>query len=133
LLGQAVIVQVRASDYAAAAVCGVLGLSLAADIHYAASRDRAGENALLQATGWTDRNLTALAGLETALTAVAGAIAGTVVPLAAIRVATGSLPAGAAGATAAIGAAAIILTLMASVWPVRRLNRNSPARHLAED
>ena len=74
LLGQAIIVQVHAADYAAAATCAVLGLALAADIHYTATRDRAGEHALLRATGWTDADLTRLGAAETAITAIAGAI-----------------------------------------------------------
>jgi putative ABC transport system permease protein len=76
LLGQAIIVQVHAADYAAAATCAVLGLALAADIHYTATRDRAGEHALLRAIGWTDANLTRLAAAETAITAIAGATTG---------------------------------------------------------
>ena len=40
LLGQAIVVQVHSADYATAAVCAVLGLALAADISYTATRDR---------------------------------------------------------------------------------------------
>ena len=132
LLGQAIIVQVHAADYAAAATCAVLGLALAADIHYTATRDRAGEHALLRATGWTDADLTRLGADETAITAIAGAIAGCALPVLGVWLAVGVAPVGAIGAAVGIGAAGVALTMLASLAPARRLMRTPPARHLAE-
>jgi putative ABC transport system permease protein len=132
LLGQAIIVQVHAADYAAAATCAVLGLALAADIHYTATRDRAGEHALLQATGWTDADLTRLGAAETTITAFAGAITGCVLPVLGVWLATGAAPAGAIAAAAGIGAVGVALTMLASLAPARQLMRTPPARHLAE-
>jgi putative ABC transport system permease protein len=132
LLGQAIIVQVHAADYAAAATCAVLGLALAADIHYTATRDRAGEHALLRATGWTDADLTRLAAAETAITAIAGAVIGCALPVLGVWLALGSAPAGAVAAAVGIGAVAVALTMLASLAPARRLMRTPPARHLAE-
>jgi hypothetical protein len=132
LLGQAIIVQVHAADYAAAATCAVLGLALAADIAYTATRDRAGEHALLCATGWTDGDLTRLGAAETAITALAGAIAGSALPVVAVWLATGTAPAGAIAAAAGIGAVGAALTMAASLAPARQLMRTPPARHLAE-
>jgi ABC-type antimicrobial peptide transport system permease subunit len=131
-LGQAIIVQVHPADYLAAGICAVLGLALAGDIAYTATRDRAGEHALLRATGWTPADLTRLAGLETALTATAGAAVGTIVPVAAVWAATGAAPAAAIGAAAAIGVGAVVATMAAALLPARRLMRTAPARHLAE-
>jgi ABC-type lipoprotein release transport system permease subunit len=132
LLGQAIIVQVHAADYLAAGICAVLGLALAGDIAYTATRDRAGEHALLRATGWTDADLTRLAGLETALTATAGAVTGTVLPVAAVWAATGTAPAAAITAAAVIAVTGILATMLAALLPARRLMRTAPARHLAE-
>jgi predicted lysophospholipase L1 biosynthesis ABC-type transport system permease subunit len=132
LLGQAIIVQVHAADYAAAATCAVLGLALAADIHYTATRDRAGEHALLRATGWTDADLTRLGAAETAITAIAGAVIGCALPVLGVWLALGAAPAGAVAAAFGIGAVAVALTMLASLAPARRLMRTPPARHLAE-
>src|SRR5580692_11604997 len=132
LLGQAIIVQVHAADDAAAAVCAVLGLALAGDIYYTATRDRAGEHALLQATGWTNSDLTRLGAAETAITAVAGAVTGCALPVLGVWLATGAAPAGAIAAAAGIGAVAVALTMLASLAPARQLMRTPPARHLAE-
>ena len=93
LLGQAIIVQVHAADYAAAGTCAVLGLALAGDIYYTATRDRAGEHALLRATGWTNGDLTRLGAAETAITAVAGAVTGCALPVLGVWLATGAAPA----------------------------------------
>jgi hypothetical protein len=132
LLGQAIIVQVHAADYAAAGTCAVLGLALAGDIYYTATRDRAGEHALLRATGWTNSDLTRLGAAETAITAVAGAVTGCAVPVLGVWLATGTAPAGAIAAAAGIGAVAVALTMLASLAPARQLMRTPPARHLAE-
>jgi hypothetical protein len=132
LLGQAIIVQVHAADYAAAGTCAVLGLALAGDIYYTATRDRAGEHALLRATGWTDTDLTRLGAAETAITAFAGAVAGCALPVLGVWLATGTAPVGAIAAAAGIGAAGAALTMLASLAPARRLMRTAPARHLAE-
>jgi putative ABC transport system permease protein len=132
LLGQAIIVQVHAADYAAAGTCAVLGLALAGDIYYTATRDRAGEHALLRATGWTNGDLTRLGAAETAITAGAGAVTGCALPVLGVWLATGAAPAGAIAAAAGIGAVAIALTMLASLAPARRIMRTPPARHLAE-
>ena len=124
--------QVHAADYAAAGTCAVLGLALAGDIYYTATRDRAGENALLQATGWTNSDLTRLGAAETAITAVAGAVTGCALPVLGVWLATGTAPAAAVAAAAGIGAAAVALTMLASLAPARQLMRTPPARHLAE-
>jgi ABC-type antimicrobial peptide transport system permease subunit len=125
-------VQVHAADYAAAAVCAVLGLALAADINYTATRDRAGEHALLRASGWTHADLTRLGAAETAITATAGAVVGCALPVLGIWLATGAAPAGAIAAAAGIGAVAVVLTMLAALAPARQLMRTPPARHLAE-
>jgi putative ABC transport system permease protein len=132
LLGQAIIVQVHAADYVAAGACAVLGLALAGDIYYTATRDRAAEHALLQAIGWTPGDLTRLSAAETAITAVAGALAGTSLPVLGIWVVTGALPAGAVAAAAGIAAGGVVCTMCASLGPSRRVLRTAPARHLAE-
>jgi len=132
LLGQAIIVQVHAADYLAAGICAVLGLALAGDIAYTATRDRAGEHALLRATGWTPADLTRLAGLETALTATAGAVTGAVLPVIGVWAATGAAPAAAITAAAVIAIGAVLATMLTALLPARRLMRTAPARHLAE-
>jgi putative ABC transport system permease protein len=132
LLGQAIIVQVHAADYAAAGTCAVLGLALAGDIYYTATLDRAGEHALLRATGWTDADLTRLGAAETVITAVVGAVAGCALPVLGVWLATGIAPAAAIAAAAGIAAAAVALTMLAALAPARALMRTEPARHLAQ-
>ena len=132
LLGQAIIVQVHAADYAAAGTCAVLGLALAGDIYYTATRDRAGEHALLRATGWTNSDLTRLGAAETAITAVAGAVTGSALPVLGVWLAAGRASALAIAAAAGIGAVAVALTMLASLAPARHLMRTPPARHLTE-
>ncbi|MDT5025623.1 MAG: putative transport system permease protein, partial [Micromonosporaceae bacterium] len=57
LLGDAVSVQVRTTDYVAAAIAVLLGAFTVADVLYINIRERSGEYALLHATGWEDSAL----------------------------------------------------------------------------
>jgi ABC-type antimicrobial peptide transport system permease subunit len=106
--------------------------ALAGDIFYTATRDRAGEYALLRATGWTGTDLTRLGAAETAIIALAGAVIGCALPVLGVQLGTGIVPGGAIAAAAGIGAAGVALTMLASLAPARRLMRTAPARHLAE-
>ncbi len=87
---------------------------------------------MLQATGWTNSDLTRLGAAETAITAVAGAVTGCALPVLGVWLATGTAPAAAVAAAAGIGAVAVALTMLASLAPARQLMRTPPARHLAE-
>ncbi|MFC4035037.1 FtsX-like permease family protein [Streptomyces polygonati] len=133
LLGDAVTVQVRGSDYAAAAIAGLLGAATIADVLYTNIRDRAAEYALLRATGWPDRSLTRLVLTEAALTAAAGAVLGAGLALAGDAVFTGRLTA-TLGWTAALAViAATLVSVGCAALPARALRRDSTAQILAEE
>ena len=82
--------------------------------------------------GGRTRDLTRLGAAETAITAVAGAVAGCALPVLGVWLATGVAAASAIAAAAGIGAVAVALVMVASLAPARRLMRTPPARHLAE-
>jgi ABC-type lipoprotein release transport system permease subunit len=78
LLGQAVTVRVRGVDYAAVIVMLGLGAFGVADVLYLNVRERAGELATLQATGWSRRQVGRMITAEGVLLGVAGSVLGAV-------------------------------------------------------
>ncbi|CAG6391726.1 hypothetical protein NMG29_18415 [Streptomyces cocklensis] len=132
LLGDAVSVQVRGSDYAAAVIAALLGAATVADVLYLNIRDRAAEYALLSATGWPDRAVTRLVLTEAAVMAVAGAVAGAAVGLSAYAVFAGHISRAAVLPTLATVAGAITTTLLSAALPTRALRHLPLTRHLAE-
>lgn len=133
VLGDAVTVQVRGPDYAAAAVMIVLGLLAVADVLYLGVQERAAEYALLSATGWTDGALARLVSVEGALIGAGGAAAGALLG-GAIAVATaGRLPAAVALAAAVAVVGGTLLAGLVGLLPARRLRRETPVRTLAAE
>jgi hypothetical protein len=78
LLGQAVTVRVRGVDYAAVIVMLGLGAFGVSDVLYLNVRERAGELATLQATGWSRRQVGRVITAEGAMLGVAGSLLGAV-------------------------------------------------------
>ncbi|GAA4257200.1 hypothetical protein GCM10022255_073110 [Dactylosporangium darangshiense] len=133
LLGDAITVQVRGTDYVAAAITMLLGAATVADVLYVNIRERSAEFALLGAVGWGGSRLVRLAGYEAAILGLAGGLLGAGAGLGIAAAIGGNLPpvgyvvaAAAAGGGVAVAAAAAIL-------PVRLLRRLPTTRLLAEE
>jgi predicted lysophospholipase L1 biosynthesis ABC-type transport system permease subunit len=133
VLGDAITLQVQKADYIAAALTTLLGVATVADVLYVNIRERSAEFALLGAVGWTDGMLTRLAGYETVVLGALGSVTGAGLALATAAGFSGALPSVAylvAGVTIPCG---IMLTVAASVFPVRALRSLSTAQLLAEE
>jgi ABC-type antimicrobial peptide transport system permease subunit len=131
-LGNLVSVQVRSVDLIAAVLALLLGAFSVADVLAVNLRDRAGELAVLAATGWRPATLFRLAFTEGMVVGVVGAVAGAVVGLGLAAVLTGSAV---AVVPAAILAAVIGLVLVGAVLtvPAWQASQTPPAAALAED
>jgi predicted lysophospholipase L1 biosynthesis ABC-type transport system permease subunit len=133
LLGDAVSVQVRTTDYAAAAIAVLLGAFTVADVLYINIRERSGEYALLHATGWEDSALFRLLLTEAAAMATVGALVGGGLAIGAVTAFTGEFPAELAFAALGVSVGAVLFTLAAALIPALALRRIPAARLLAED
>jgi hypothetical protein len=131
-LGDVVSVQVRSVDLIAAVLALLLGAFSVADVLAVNLRDRAGEQAVLAATGWRPATLFRLAFTEGMAVGTVGAIAGGAVGLGLAAILTGSAL---AVIPAAILAAVIGLFLVGAVVmvPAWQASKTAPAAALAED
>jgi ABC-type antimicrobial peptide transport system permease subunit len=131
-LGDVVSVQVRGVDLVAAVLALLLGAFSVADVLAVNLRDRAGEQAVLAATGWQPATLFRLAFTEGMVVGVVGAVAGGVVGLGLAAILAGSAL---EVAPAAILAAVIGLVLVGAVLivPAWQASQTAPAAALAED
>jgi ABC-type lipoprotein release transport system permease subunit len=131
-LGNVVSVQVRSVDLIAAVLALLLGAFSVADVLAVNLRDRAGEQAVLAATGWRPATLFRLAFTEGMVVGIVGAITGGAVGLGLAAVLTGSAL---AVTPAAILAALIGLILVGAVLmvPAWQASQTAPAAALAED
>ncbi len=133
VLGDAITVQVRATDYVAAALTVLLGAATVADVVYVNIRERSAEFALLAATGWPDGAVARLAGYEAVALGMSGGVLGAGAGLAAAAALTGGLP-GLAWLVGAVAAAVgLLVTVAAAVLPVRSLRGLPIALLLAEE
>jgi ABC-type antimicrobial peptide transport system permease subunit len=133
LLGQAITVQIRGVDLAAAGLTVALAAVSVADVLFLNVRERAAELVTLQTLGWSSREIAAVVGLEGVALGVAGSVAGAVAGLAftavLLDVAVAPLLAAAAIAAAAgAGAAAL-----ASILPLTQIRRLTPPAVLAAE
>lgn len=131
-LGDVVSVQVRGVDLIAAVLALLLGAFSVADVLAVNLRDRAGEQAVLAATGWRPATIFRLAFTEGMVVGIVGAIAGGAVGLGLAAILTGSAL---AVAPAAVLAAVIGLVLVGAVLmvPAWQASQTAPAAALAED
>jgi hypothetical protein len=131
-LGQLVSVQVRSVDLIAAVLALLLGAFSVADVLAVNLRDRAGEQAVLAATGWRPATLFRLAFTEGMVVGIVGAVAGGAVGLGLATIFTGSavVVAPAAAMAAVIGLVLVGAVLMLPAW---QASRTAPAAALAED
>ena len=123
VLGDAVAIQTRTSDYAAAAATFALAGIGVGNLMYLNIRDRGSELATLRATGWTEHHLRRLLLAEGALIGAIGGILGAALGLAAALALIGSLPVlvlvAAAGTAVAAVAISLVATLVASTLLLR--------------
>ncbi|GAA3211034.1 FtsX-like permease family protein [Dactylosporangium siamense] len=132
VLGDAVTVQVRGTDYLAAVLTILLGAAAVADVLYRGIRERAGEFALLGASGWGDHLLVRLAGYEAVALGTVGALLGTGISLGLAYALGGALPGPVWLAAAGAAVAGLLVTVAAATIPLRALRRLPIARLLAE-
>lgn len=126
LLGDAISVQVRGVDLAAAVATMLLGAAAVADVSYLNIRDRADELAILRATGWADADLRKLLTLESTYVAVLGSLVGAVLGGATVSIASPISVGQLLLPTAAAAAVGIVAGAVATAIPVRRLNKLAP-------
>jgi hypothetical protein len=131
-LGDIVSVQVRSVDLIAAVLALLLGAFSVADVLAVNLRDRAGEQAVLAATGWRPATLFRLAFTEGMVVGVVGAVAGGAVGLGVAAILTGTavavLPAAILAAVIGLLLVGVVLTV-----PAWQASQTAPAAALAED
>jgi putative ABC transport system permease protein len=133
LLGDAVAVQVRGVDYAAAGATVVLGVLAVADVVFLNITERAAELATMRSFGWRDTELARLVVTEGGIIGAIGSLAGAGFGLTGAAWFAGQLPARLLAIAAAGVAAGIIITATAALLPAALLRRLSAARLLAEE
>jgi ABC-type lipoprotein release transport system permease subunit len=123
LLGNALALQVRGADLAAIGLTIALAAFSVADVLYVNLRERAAEIVTLRSSGWSERQLSVLVGLEAAVLGLGGSVVGAALGLgltaALLSVSLGPLVA--AAALAALGGT--LTTIAASLVPLSRLRR----------
>jgi putative ABC transport system permease protein len=137
LLGNAIVAQARAADYLSVALSLLLGAAGAVDVLVLSQRERAGDLAVLRATGWTSRDLARLTLYEGAGLALLGGLTGSVLGLGIVTALSLDLLGGhvlmlvAAGL---LGTVAALVLISATLFvPIRATNRIAPARLLAAE
>jgi putative ABC transport system permease protein len=133
LLGDAITVQVRGTDYVAAAITMLLGAATVADVLYVNIRERSAEFALLGAVGWDGGRLGRLAAYEAVILGVVGGLLGAGAGLGVAAAVGGALPPVGYVVAAAAAGAGCVVTAAAAVLPVRLLRRLPTTRLLAEE
>jgi ABC-type antimicrobial peptide transport system permease subunit len=133
VLGDAITVQVRATDYIAAALTVLLGAATVADVVYVNIRERSAEFALLAATGWPEGAVARLAGYEAVTLGLTGGVLGAGAGLGAAAALTGGLSVQAWLVGVLAAGVGLLVTVAAAVLPVRSLRSLPIALLLAEE
>lgn len=133
VLGDAVAVQVRSADIAAAIATLVLAGLGVANVLYLNIRDRGAEIATLRAIGWRERHLSRLVLVEGLGIAVIGTIPGAVIGLAGAAALAGSMQTGILVAALVAAAVGVLVATVASLVPIRLLRRLPTAVLLTEE
>ncbi|MGW6393547.1 FtsX-like permease family protein [Streptomyces sp. NPDC055103] len=132
-LGDAIALEVRGVDVAAALGTALLGALAVADVVFLGVRERASEFAVLRATGWSEPQLARLVLHEAVQLGLLGAVAGSAAGAGAVAWLVGSFTAALAVTAAAAAAGGVLLTALAALGPVAALLRLPTAPLLAED
>ncbi|MGI9185769.1 MAG: FtsX-like permease family protein [Solirubrobacteraceae bacterium] len=133
LLGSAVSVQVRGSDYFAVISIVVLGVGAVADVLYLNLLDRAGELATLRATGWDRSTLMRLVATEGLWIGALGSLTGAALGLAGAAAFAGALPTGLIVTSLTAALVGMLLSGTISILPAAALNRMPSLAPLAGD
>jgi putative ABC transport system permease protein len=133
LLGNAISVQVRGSDFLAVGLTILLAAVSVADVLYLNLRERSAELATLRAVGWSDAQLRTTVVLEALGLSLLGSVpgAGLGLLLGAILLGVGVLPLLIAGIIAGIGGIAV--AVIASLVPLSQVGRVTPHAVLATE
>jgi len=133
LLGNAISVQVRGSDFVAVGLTILLAGVSVADVLYLNLRERSAELATLRALGWSDRQIRLTVMLEAlgigALGSLVGAALGVVLAASLLGVSVLTLLVAAAIATAG----GIAVAILASLVPLSQVGRLTPQAVLADE
>jgi putative ABC transport system permease protein len=133
LLGDAVSVRIRSVDAVAVAATVVLGALAVGDVLYLNIRDRAGELAVLQATGWSAAALGRLVGYEGLGIGLLGAVLGVGAGVVGAAWLSGEASATLLGVAAAAAGIGVLVAAVATVVPALLLRRLPVADLLAEE
>ncbi len=123
LLGSAISLQVRATDYAAVAVIVILAGAGVADVLYLNLRERAAEVATLQATGWRDSTLARLVGSEALWLGLLGSLTGAMLGVLGASTFAQTVPRGLILVAAASAAAGTMVAILAAIIPTMLIGR----------
>ena len=133
LLGDAVAVQVRRVDYAAAIATVALGVLAVADVVFLNIRERAAELTVIRTFGWPESARSRMVVAEGAIIGLAGSLAGAAVGLAAAAYFAGRVPPSLYLVAAAAVAAGTVATVAAAILPAQGLRRLPPTALLSEE
>jgi putative ABC transport system permease protein len=133
LLGDAVAVEGRTTDYVAVGAMVLLGAAAVADVLFLNVRDRAAELATLRATGWSEGAMTRLVGYEGLMIGAVGSVAGACLGVAGVAEFTDALPRDLLATALLAAAAGTVLAGLAALAPAAALRRLAPAPLLAAD
>ena len=133
LLGDAVAIEARTTDYVAVAAMVLLGAAAVADVLFLNLRERAAELATLRATGWGEGAMTRLVGYEGLLIGAVGSALGAGLGVAGVAEFTDALPRDLLVTAALAAAAGTALAGLAALVPAAALRRLAPVPLLAAD
>jgi hypothetical protein len=133
LLGNAVAVDIRTTDYIAVAATILLGAASVADVLFLNLRERASELATLRATGWDETVLGRLVALEGLWIGALGGLLGAMTGLAAAALFAGTVPLTLVLVTLAAAAGGALLAAVSALAPAAWLRRTSLIPLLAGD
>ncbi|MET9677785.1 ABC transporter permease [Streptomyces sp. NPDC006482] len=133
VMGDAIALRARGVDIAAATGTALLGAFAAADVIYLGIRERAAEFAVLQATGWSDGELTRLVLTEGALLGVLGAATGAGTGIGLIAWLTAAVTPALVTTALLAALTGIALATAASLVPAVMLTRSPVGALLQED
>ena len=133
LLGSAISLQVRGSDYAAVVVIVVLATAGIADVLYLNTRERAAELATLQATGWSDAALIRLVCAEALWLGLAGSLSGAALGILGTSIFAGVLPHSLIVVAILAAAVGTIVAALAALAPTIAITRLATVPILAAE
>ena len=132
VLGDAVALQARGADYAAAgATLALAGLGVG-NVLYLNIRDRASELATLQALGWTTHSISRVLTIEGAIIGALGAALGALLGVVGVWALTGTISRLVLLASGIAGTAGLLVAVAASLISTRLTRRPTPADLLTE-